>query len=206
VVKILNIGILGSTKGTDLQAIIDAIDSKQLNAKISVVISNKQDAYILERARNHNINSAYIDAKGKGRENFDQEVSKILDENDVELVLAIGYMKIFSGWFVKKWRNKIINVHPSLLPKFAGGMDIDVHEKVLKSGVKETGCTLHFVTEEVDAGPIIIQKKVILGEDETVETIKSKVQKAEQEIILKALNLFSKGKIKIENDQVKILE
>ena len=99
-----------------------------------------------------------------------------------------------------------MNIHPSLLPAFAGGMDKDVHAEVLKSGVKETGCTLHFVTEDVDKGPIILQKKVDIEENETVETLKAKVQKAEQEVILEAIKLYSEGKLKVERGKVEIVE
>ena len=200
-VAILNIGVLGSTKGTDLQAVIGAIEAKDLNARISAVVSNKKDAYILERAGKHNIDAVFIDSKGKGKEEFDRQVSKELEKHRVNLILAIGYMRILSSWFVNKWKNKIMNIHPSLLPAFAGGMDRDVHAEVLKAEVKETGCTLHFVTEEVDSGPVIMQKKVKIGKNETVESLKEKVQKAEQEIIVKALKLYGQGKIKVNKGQ-----
>ena len=203
---ILSIGVLGSTKGTDLQAVIGAIEAKELNAEISAVVSNKKDAYILERARKHSIAAVFIDAKGKEREEFDRQVSKELEKNRVNLILAIGYMRILSPWFVNKWKDKIMNIHPSLLPAFAGGMDKDVHAEVLKSGVKETGCTLHFVTEEVDSGPIIMQKRVKVEKNETVESLKEKVQKAEQEIIVKALKLYGQGKIKVKDGEVTIME
>jgi len=204
VVLLLSIGVLASTKASDLQAVIDAIESKKLAAKISVVISNKEDAYALERARKHNIEAVFIDSKDK--EEFEKEVNNILEKNNVGLILLIGYMKILSNWFVNNWKNKIMNIHPSLLPAFAGGMDKDVHVEVLKAGVKETGCTLHFVTEDVDAGPIILQKKVPIAQNETVDSLKEKVQEAEQDIILKAIKLFDEGKIKVESGKVTILE
>jgi len=203
---ILNIGVLGSTKGTDLQVVIGAIEAKKLNARISVVISNKKDAYILERAKKHNIKSIFICSKGKTREDFDKEVADILGKNNVSLVLAIGYMRILSPWFVNRWKNKIMNIHPSLLPAFAGGMGKNVHEEVLKAGVKETGCTLHFVDERVDGGPIIMQKKVKVEKNDTPDSLKEKVQKAEQEIIIEALKLHEKGKIKVKNGKVEILK
>ena len=200
----MNIGVLASTKGTDLQAVIDAIQAEQLNAKISVVISNNEDAYALERARKHNIEAVFIDSKGKEREEFDREVNAALEKYDVDLVLLIGYMRILSGWFVNKWKNEIMNIHPSLLPAFSGGMDKDVHAEVLKAGVKETGCTLHFVTEDVDTGPIIMQKKVSVEKKDTIESLKAKVQEAEQEIIVKALGLYEDGKIKVDGNKVTI--
>ena len=156
----LRLGILASTKGTDMQAIIDAINSKKLNAVISIVISNKKDSYALERAKKHNIKPVFIESKGKGREQYDREIAKILDENKAGLILLIGYMKFLSPWFVNKYKNKIINIHPSLLPKYAGGMDTDVHAEVLKNKEKITGATLHFVDEGKDTGPIILQKEV----------------------------------------------
>ena len=202
----LRLGVLASTRGTDLQAIIDAINSKKLNAVISVVISNKQDAYALERAQNHGIKAVFIESKGKEREQYDKEVAKVLDENKVDLILLIGYMRILSPWFVNKYRNKIMNIHPSLLPKYAGGMDRDVHTEVLKNKEKVTGATLIFVDETVDGGPIIMQKEVIIEENETIDSLKAKVQKAEQEMIIKAIDLCDKGKIKMEGRKVIINE
>ena len=215
-VKIINIGVLASTKATDLQAVIDAIESKQLNAKISVVISDKINAYALVRANNHDIEAIFIDPKSedileeedkeKRRELFDKKAAKILEENNVGLILAIGYMRFLSSWFVNRYKNKIMNIHPSLLPKFAGGMDRNVHRAVLDAGEKTTGCTLHFVDEGADTGPIILKKEVPIEENETVDTLKEKVQKAEQEIIIKAIELYEKGKIKVEDNKVKILD
>jgi len=199
----LRIGILASTKGTDMQAVIDAINSKKLNASVSVVISNKKDAFALERARKHKINSIFIDSKGKGREAYDKEISKELDKSKVDLILLIGYMRFLSPWFVSKYKNRIMNIHPSLLPKYAGGMDLDVHAEVLRNKERITGATLHFVDEGADTGPIILQKEVKI-ENETADSLKEKVQKAEQEIIVKAIGLFEKGKIKVEGKKVRI--
>ncbi|MBL7056017.1 phosphoribosylglycinamide formyltransferase [Candidatus Woesearchaeota archaeon] len=209
----INIGILGSTNGTDMQAVLDAISSKKINAKISVVISNREDAYILERARKHNLKSVFVDIKQfsdisdkeQKREEFDKKISEVLDENGVELILAIGYMRFFSGWFVKRYEHKIMNIHPSLLPEFAGGMDLDVHAEVLKAGKKKTGATLHFVDETVDNGPIILQKEVLIDDEETKDTLKEKVQLAEQEIIVKGIELYEQGKIKVKDNKVTII-
>ena len=200
----IRLGVLASTRATDMQALIDAISSKKLNAAISVLISNKADAFALERAKNHNIKAVFIESKGKDREEFDKEVANELDKNKVDLILLIGYMRFLSPWFVNKYKNKVMNIHPSLLPKYAGGMDKDVHQEVLNAKAKVTGCTLHFVDENVDTGPIIMQKKVKIEKDETAESLKNKVQKAEQDIIVKAVDLFEKGKIKVENNKVKI--
>jgi len=213
---LLNIGVLASTRASDLQAIIDAIEAKELNVKISVVVSDKKDAYALERAKKHGIEAVFIDAKAEDilavkdkeerREAFDRKVAAELEKHDVELILAIGYMRIIGQWLVDKFRNKIINIHPSLLPAFAGGMDKDVHKDVLESGVKETGCTLFFIDETVDAGPVIFKKKVDVEENETVDTLKEKVQKAEQEVLIRAIKLYDGGKLKVENGKVEIVE
>lgn len=200
----LRLGILASTRATDMQVIIGAIETKELNAVISVVISNKKDAFALERARNYGIKAIFVEDKNKAREDYDKEIAKVLDENKADLILCIGYMRIMGPWFVNRYKNKIMNIHPSLLPEFGGGMDLDVHAEVLKAGKKTTGCTLHFVDEGVDAGPIIMQKAVQIEKNETVGSLKEKVQKAEQEVLLKAIDLYSRGKIKVKGRKVVI--
>ncbi len=130
----------------------------------------------------------------------------MLEEHDIELVLLIGYMKLMSSWFVQKWLNKVMNIHPSLLPKYAGGMDLNVHEEVLKNKDKVTGCSLIFIDEGADTGPVILQKEVKIGEGETIDSLKAKVQKAEQEIIIKGIELFRDKKIKVKGRVVHILE
>tara|TARA_Y100000814_G_scaffold82754_1_gene54981 strand:+ start:989 stop:1564 length:576 start_codon:yes stop_codon:yes gene_type:complete len=187
----INIGVLGSTKGTDLQAILDAIHSKKLNATVSTVISNRKNAYILDRAKNHSVPFYFISHKGKDRKDFDAEMTGVLKKHEVDLVLLIGFMRILSSSFCREWRDRILNVHPSLLPKYAGGMDTNVHEEVLKNKDKETGCTIHFVTDELDSGPILIQKKCAVEEGDTVETLKSKVQILEGEAFLEAIPLMA---------------
>ena len=202
----VKLGVLGSTKGTDMQAVIDAIERRQLDAEIVCVISNREDAYILERARNHGIEAIFIDYKGKERTLFDKAVAREFDKRGAELILLIGFMRILSPWFCKHYENRIMNIHPSLLPLFAGGMDTNVHEEILNKGIKVTGCTLHFVTPEVDHGPIIMQKPVMVEDNDTVDTLKAKVQEAEKEVILTAISLFNEGKIKVEGNRVRISE
>ena len=187
----INVGVIGSTKGTDLQAILDSIKSGNLDANISVVISNRAGAYILKRAHNHGIPSVFIDHKDRTRKEFDSEMTKILKKNKVDLVLLIGFMRILSSKFCNDWEGRILNVHPSLLPKYAGGMDTNVHEEVLRNKDKETGCTIHFVTDKVDGGPILIQKRCLVESDDTVESLKSKVQKLEGEAFLEAIPMFN---------------
>jgi phosphoribosylglycinamide formyltransferase 1 len=203
--KKLNIGVLGSTSGTDLQAVIDSIEAGRLSAQVAIVIANKPDAFILERARKHGIKALCIPSRGREREDFDRDVARELDGHGVQLVLLIGYMRFLSKWFVDKYKDKIMNVHPSLLPAFAGGMDLDVHQQILDHGVKVTGATLHFVDEGADTGPIIAQKAVPVLEGETKETLKAKVQEAEQEMILRAIRLFADGKLKVEGKKVRVL-
>ena len=186
----INLGVIGSTNGTDLQVVLDAIGSGELNAKVSVVLSNQKNAYILERAENHNVPAVFISPKGKSRKEFDVEMTAALQEHGVNLALLIGFMRILSEEFCWKWQNKLLNVHPSLLPKYAGGMDTNVHEEVLKNGDTETGCTIHFVTEEVDRGTILIQKKCAVAFDDTVDTLKTKVQQLEGEAFIEAIQLI----------------
>lgn len=204
--KKLKIGVLASTRGTDMQAVIDEIEAGKLYAEISVVISDKKECGALERAKKHGLKTVFINSEGKAKEEFDREVIEELEKHKVDLILLIGYMRILSPSFVNKYRNEIMNIHPSLLPAFAGGMDLDVHQTVLDHGVKVTGATLHFVDEEADTGPIILQKPVYIEEKETKESLKKKVQKAEQEIILRAIRLFMDNKLKVEGRKVKILE
>ncbi|MFH2028852.1 MAG: phosphoribosylglycinamide formyltransferase [Nanoarchaeota archaeon] len=205
--KILKIAVLGSTKGTDLQAVIDAIESEHLRGtEIAFVLSNKEDAIILERAKKHNLKAIFLDPKNTNREQYDKHLDKLLKEHDVDLVLLIGYMKLMSGWFVDKWKNKVMNIHPSLLPSFAGGMDRNVHEDVLKYGCKITGCSLIFIDEGADTGPIILQKAINISEDETINSLKEKVQEAEQEVIIRGIELYRDRKLKIEGRIVHILD
>lgn len=192
----IKLGVLGSTKGTDLQAIIDSIDQNKLDAIVKVVISNSSNAYILERAANHNIPNFFISHLGKKREQFDDEISAILKKHEVDLVLLIGFMRILSSKFCKEWSGRILNVHPSLLPKYAGGMDMNVHEEVINNKEIETGCTIHFVTEDVDSGPILIQKKCSVNINDTPDSLKKKVQTLEGEAFIDAIKLFQKNLLK----------
>jgi len=185
----IRLGVLGSTNGTDLQAILDAVSEGELDAVVAVVISNRTGAYILERAEINNVSAFFISHKGKKREEFDGEITAVLKEHSVDLVLLIGFMRILSPEFCRVWQDRILNVHPSLLPKYAGGMDINVHEEVLKNKDTETGCTIHFVNEVVDAGPILIQKKCNVDPDDTVDSLKTKVQTLEGEAFIEAIKL-----------------
>ena len=187
----MNIAVLCSTNGTDLQAIID--NQKNLAARLKIVICNKHCG-AFERAQQHGI-PALIVEQHETREEYDEELTAILKKEQIELIVLIGYMRILSPGFARAWKNKIMNIHPSLLPAFKGGMDKNVHQQVIDSGCKVTGCTLHFVTEDVDEGPIIMQKAVVVEENDTAETLKARVQQAEQDVILHVLRLYAEGRI-----------
>ena len=185
----LKLGVLGSTRGSVLQVIIDAIKKDQLDADIKSVISNKRSAYILERASDHDIPSAFISSKNLTREAYDQIISDKFESLGVDLIVLIGYMRIVSDAFVKQWQNRIINVHPSLLPKFPGLMDLDVHQAVIDAHEKESGCTVHVVTEALDGGPILVQKKCEIYPDDTPEKLKSRVQALEGAAMIEAISM-----------------
>lgn len=184
----IRLGILGSTRGSHLDAIVNAIRRGELSASIEIVISNKSTAPILERAASLNLLNKFVDPTGLSRESFDSRISEMLIEHDVELIILMGYMRILSPEFIARWKNKIINVHPSLLPLHAGEMDMDVHRAVIAAGEKESGCSVHYVTEEVDAGPVIIQKKCEVDSDETAESLKAKVQALEAEALIEMIS------------------
>ncbi len=183
----MRLGVLGSTRGTHLQSLLAAIDAQTLAAEVAVVISNRADALILDRASTHDVPAQFLDPQGLTREAYDQQVSNMLRAHHVDCVVLIGYMRILSAPFVAQWRGRIINVHPSLLPAFAGMMDLAVHRAVIAAGVKETGCTVHQVTEEVDAGPIVIQQRCVVQPDDTPETLKARVQALEGNALVAAI-------------------
>ena len=192
----LKIAILGSTKGTDLQAIINAIELKKIDAEIVLVASDKKNAFILERAKNHNLETLAVNYSDfENREEAEKVFSEKIKEKKTDLILLIGFMKIVTKYFVNQFKGKIWNIHPSLLPKYADGMSNNVHEEVLANKETETGCTLHEVTELVDKGKIILQKKVKVAEEDTIESLKEKVQKLEQECFLEALKMVIENKI-----------
>lgn len=187
----IKLAILGSNRGTDMLAIIQAIHDKRIAAHIAVVVSNKPDAMILTRAKSQHIPTEFVDPGQLSRTLYDQELSNIMQKYQAELIILIGYMRILSKEFVTRWQNKMINVHPSLLPAYAGGMDKNIHQAVLASGATETGCTVHWVTETVDAGPILIQKKCVVLPTDNVETLKHRVQQLEGEALIEAIQLLS---------------
>ena len=189
----IKVGILGSTNGSDVVPIAEAILSGELDASIEVIITNNRHAPILDKAKKYGVDFSIINHKNKHREKFDQQISKKLVEKEVDLVLLIGFMRILSTPFIEKWNKKILNVHPSLLPKYAGGMNNSVHESVLKNKDKETGCTIHLVTSQVDRGPILVQKKCSVFKNDTVKSLKERVQQLEGEAFIETIKTWSKN-------------
>ena len=184
----LRVGVLGSTRGTALQGVLDALAKDELEGvELALVISDKRSAAILDRAQNADVDAIFLNPAGLEREMFDEEVTRAFQEADVTLILMIGYMRIVSREFIEDWRGRLLNVHPSLLPAFAGLMNRQVHEAVLASRVRETGCTIHQVTEEVDAGPIVLQMRCPVLEGDTVESLKDRVQALERKAFIEVL-------------------
>jgi formyltetrahydrofolate-dependent phosphoribosylglycinamide formyltransferase len=194
--RAMRVGVLGSGNGTSVASMLQAGSGGQvqgLNARIVMVISNKPGAGILDKAASAGVRHALV--QNKSRAAFDAEVSQLLQGEGVDLVLLAGYMRILSPSFCRAWRGRCINVHPSLLPAFAGGMDLQVHEAVIAAGVEESGCTVHMVTEEVDGGPIVVQKKVQVLPGDTPESLKARVQAEEGPAFRDAIQHFlSKSK------------
>ena len=189
----IRLAVVGSTRGTNLNALVAAINKQQLDASIELVISNKKEAQILAKANDFTIKSLFVNPQGLSREDYDKSLSAILKEHSIELVVLIGYMRILSAAFVKAWENKIINIHPSLLPAFGGLMNLEVHQAVLAAGVLETGCTVHFVTEEVDNGPIILQKSCAVLATDTPELLKERVQQLEGKALVEAIQKIERS-------------
>lgn len=207
----LKIGVLVSGGGTNLQAIIDKVESGYLsNCSIVTVISSRPDTYALERARKHNIEGVCISRKNfTSIEEYDLALISDLESHGVELVVMAGFLSILGETFTKRYEGRIINVHPALIPSFCGKgyYGLIPHIKALEYGVKVTGATVHFVELEADAGPIIMQKAVYIKEDDTPETLQKRVmEEAEWDILPKAIKLISENKVRIEGRRVKILD
>ncbi|WP_432667672.1 phosphoribosylglycinamide formyltransferase [Wukongibacter baidiensis] len=201
------IAVLVSGRGSNLQTIIDNIESGSIKGKIEVVISSKKDAYALERAKKHNIDGVYI-----GKSNFpdiderNDKIIQILNEKEINLIILAGYMNILNEKIVQLYRNKIINIHPSLIPSFCGRgfYGQRVHKAVIDYGVKLTGATVHFVDEGADTGPVILQKVVEVDFDDTVETLAKKVLKIEHELLPLGVKFFCEDRLKVYGRRVKI--
>lgn len=200
----LNVGVLVSGEGSNLQAIIDACEKGGIHARVSVVVSNKQEAKALTRAKNNNIPCFFVDAKGfASKDDYEKELLRILRGHSVELLVLAGYMKIVGKILIDGYPQKIMNIHPALLPSFPG---LHAGRQALEYGVKVTGVTIHFVDEGVDTGPVIIQEAVDICESDTEETLMERVHHLEHTLYPKAIQLFSEGRLKITGRKVNILE
>lgn len=194
----LNIAVCVSGGGTDLQSIIDACEAGKINGQIRLVISNRKKAYGLERARLHGIQAEWI--------KDEDEILKRFEEEKIDVVVLAGYLAIVGDKLLEQYKNRIINIHPSLIPSFCGPgfYGMHVHEAVFKRGVKVSGATVHFVTGEVDGGPIILQRAVDISDLETPEDIQARVLEIEHEILPEAVSLYCEGRVSVENERVKI--
>lgn len=198
------LGVLCSGRGTDLQSIIDAIGRGEVDATIAVVLTDKPDAYALTRAETAGIRAVCIDRKQyEGREPFEKALVAALEEAGVTLVVLAGFMRILTPYFVRHFAGRIMNIHPALLPSFPGA---HAHRDVLAYGVKISGCTVHFVDEGTDSGPIILQAAVPVLDDDTEETLGARVLEQEHIIYPKAIQLYCEGRLKVEGRHVRILE
>jgi phosphoribosylglycinamide formyltransferase-1 len=200
----INLGVLASGSGTNLQAIIDAAEKKEISAEVKVVISDREDAYALQRAKKHNIPNYFVNLKNfSSKEEYEREILRILKEHNVDLVVLAGYMKIVGKTLLSAYRNRIMNIHPALLPSFPG---LEAWKQAIDYGVKISGVTVHFVDEGMDTGPIILQAAVPVFEDDTPDSLLSRIHQEEYKIYKKAIQLFAEGKLKIEGRKVRILE
>ncbi|HBR51395.1 MAG TPA: phosphoribosylglycinamide formyltransferase [Nitrospira sp.] len=200
----LRVAVLASGRGSNLQALIDAIEAGQVEARIVAVISNKKEAVALERARKHGIKDLFVDPKpfaGRpdSREAYDRSLLEVLQQHETELVLLAGYMKIVTTVLVNAYANRMMNIHPSLLPAFPG---LEVQKKAIDWGCKLAGCTVHFVTEGVDEGPIIIQAAVPILDADTPETLAARILVQEHKIYPRAVQLFAEGRLGLNGRRV----
>jgi phosphoribosylglycinamide formyltransferase-1 len=199
----LRLAVLASGRGSNLQAIIDAIEQKRLGAVLAVVISNKAEAPALERARKHGAPAVFLDPKATpGREAYDAVILEHLRKHDVGLVALAGYMKIVTRVLIDAYAHRIMNIHPSLLPAFPG---LAAQQQALDWGAKVSGCTVHFVEEGVDTGPIIQQAAVPVLEGDQAESLEARILEQEHRIYPEAIQLFAEGRLAIEGRRVRIM-
>jgi len=196
----VKIAVLVSGRGSNLQAIIESIEKGYIrNAAIHVVISNKADAYALERARNQGISAVFLDPKNYDRAGYDRAILNVLKQYDTDLLLLAGYFRLLGSEIIEAYRNRVLNIHPSLLPAFKG---LHAQKQAFEYGVKVAGCTVHFVDEGLDSGPIIIQRCVPVLPEDTEETLTERILEQEHLIYPEAVRLFVEGKLKIEGRNV----
>lgn len=200
--KKIKVAVLASGRGTDLQSIIDASCQGEIEAEIKLVISDKDGAYALERASKQKIEAIFLDPKGKTRDEYHDQIAKEIDDRGIDLIVLAGYMRIVPGKFVKKYHGMLMNIHPALLPSFPG---INAQKQAFDHGVKITGCTVHFVDEGCDTGPIILQAAVPVKDDDSPDMLADRILVKEHEILPRAVQLFAEGRLKIDGRKVRIL-
>ena len=198
----LKVGVLASGTGTDLQSIIDASERGMIDAEVTVVVSDNKNAFALKRAEKHGIKAFFVDSKEKNNLNHEKEVNTILEDNNINLVVGAGYMKILTPSFVKKWYGKLINIHPALLPSFKGA---NGQKDAFEYGVKISGCTTHFMDEYMDHGPIILQAAVRIIPSDDRDKLAANILEVEHQILPRTIQLFAEGRLKIDGRKVKIL-
>ncbi len=195
-----NICVLASGGGTDLQSILDACESGQIKGKVKLVIANNKDAFALDRGKKYGAEGIFIDHRGISREEHERMIAEEIDNNDIDLIVLAGYLRMFSPFFVQRYKWRIINIHPALLPDFGGpgfhGMK--VHKAVLESGNMVSGCSVHFVTEEVDGGPVISMQEVPVLKDDNPITLQARVLEKEHELLPLVVQWFSEGRVKVD--------
>src|SRR5512139_2461381 len=200
--KIVNLSVLVSGSGSNLQSIIDNIDKGILPARIRIILSNNPGAFALERARKHGIPCAVIEHGGSGsREEYDRKLVDALKAHDVELVVLAGFMRVLTPFFLRAFPMRVMNIHPALLPSFPGTHG---QKKAFEYGVKFSGCTVHFADEGVDTGPIIIQSVVPVYEDDTADTLAARILREEHRIYPQAIQFYAEGRIQIQGRTVRI--
>ena len=200
----IRLGVLASGRGSNLQAIIDAIGAKQIDASVAVVISDKEGCQALERAGGHGIQGVFLDPKqSMTREAYDDLIVDCLNHHGVDLVVLAGFMRIVTSRLIQAFKNRIMNIHPSLLPSFSG---LQPQEKSIEWGIKVSGCTVHFVEETVDQGPIIIQAALAVREEDTPETLKARILEQEHRILPQAVQYFAKGRLEVRGRRVHLKE
>jgi len=198
----MNIAVLCSGSGTNLQAIIDCVNSGLIKARIALVVSDRKDVYALERAKRSGIETLVVEPRSfASREAYDKEIVRHLKEKDIGLIVLAGFMRLVSPYFVREFKNKIMNIHPALLPSFTGTHGI---RDALAHGAKVTGPTVHFVDEQLDHGPIILQRAIEIRDDDTEETLLERVHVEEHRIYPEAIRLFVEGRLKIAGRRVSI--
>ncbi len=203
----IGIGVLASGRGTNFEALVRAVRRGNMNGEVRVLIANVPDAPVLKRAEAEQVPGVTISHRDfKKRAEFEQALVAELRKHDVGLVCLAGFMRILSPVFVQAFENRIMNIHPSLLPAFAGLQGMQVHEAVLAAGVKVAGCTVHFVTSDLDAGPIIVQRAIPVHEGDTAETLALRVLVEEHQAFAEAVRLFCAGRLRVEGRRVRILK